>query len=147
MRLTLSGASCASQSSHTPRVDKAVTDPATRKVVRLSGRSERFPTSTVVSPPKLSVIAAVRPAGPPPTTIAAGLSPLLPYLSDIKAPDPVWPTFLRHDLIRKPVPTFRDRALTGLACAGCRRKPRLRLPVPQSQPMRYARSCLLYTSP
>ncbi len=61
-------------------------EPANNAVVRLSGRAERFPIKTVASPAPASVIAAVRPAGPPPTTITEGFSP---FLSGIKAPDPV----------------------------------------------------------
>jgi len=85
----LSGAACASQSRHTPKVAKAVTEPATRKLVRLSGRWGRLPIRTVAIPPAASVIAAVKPAGPPPTTMAEAASVLLPYLSGIKALDPV----------------------------------------------------------
>ncbi len=88
MRITRIGAACAWHNSHTPRVRSAVTEPPSRAVVRLSGLAGRFPTSTVVMPPEASVIAAVRPAGPPPTTMAEGPPPL-PYLSGIKAPDPV----------------------------------------------------------
>ncbi len=88
MRITRSGAACAAHSSHTPRVASAVTEPPSRAVVRLSGAAGRFPTSTVARPPPASAIAAVRPAGPPPTTMAEA-SPPLPYLSGIKAPDPV----------------------------------------------------------
>ena len=88
MRMILSGAVCATHSGHTPSVSNAVTEPANKAVVRLSGRAGRFPTSTVARPAPASEIAAVRPAGPPPTTMAEGPSPL-PYLSGIKAPDPV----------------------------------------------------------
>ena len=72
MRMILSGAACARHSGHTPRVSSAVTEPANSAVVRLSGRAGRFPTSTVARPAPASATAAVRPAGPPPTTIAEG---------------------------------------------------------------------------
>ena len=73
MRITRIGAACATHSGHTPSVSSAVTEPANSAVVRLSGRAGRLPTSTVASPAPASVIAAVRPAGPPPTTIAEAL--------------------------------------------------------------------------
>ena len=72
MRIARIGAACAAHSGQTPSVSRAVMEPANNAVVRLSGRAGRFPTSTVASPAPASVIAAVRPAGPPPTTITEG---------------------------------------------------------------------------
>ena len=82
------GAACAAHRSQTPSVSSAVTEPPSRAVVRLSGFSGRLPASAVAMPPEASVIAAVSPAGPPPTTIAKGLSPLS-YLSVMPTSDPL----------------------------------------------------------
>ena len=73
MRITRIGAACGMQNCQTPNVSSAVTEPANKAVVRLSGRAVRLPTSTVARPAPAKVTAAVRPAGPPPTTIAEGL--------------------------------------------------------------------------
>ena len=70
MRMTRSGAASSRQAGHTPRASSAATEGDIRAVVRLSIRSGRRATSTVGTPPCANASAAMRPAGPPPTTAA-----------------------------------------------------------------------------
>src|SRR5690348_14646054 len=83
MRRVRSGADRSRQRSQTPSVSSAVTELASRAVVRLSLRAGGLPASTVATPPAASATAAVSAAGPPPTTIASNCR-----LSAVKAPVP-----------------------------------------------------------
>src|SRR3954464_1843991 len=78
MRMIRSGAACARQRSQTPRVSSAVTEPASSAVVRLSSARMRPATSTVSTPAPASAMAAVRPAGPPPTTTTSAVRFFMP---------------------------------------------------------------------
>src|SRR5262245_26429849 len=74
MRMILSAAAWGAQRFQTPSTSSAVTEPASRAVVRLSGVFDDFPARAVGMPPVASAIAAVRPAGPRPTTTTGTLS-------------------------------------------------------------------------
>ena len=66
IRITRSGAACAAQPAQTPSVSSAVTEPASSAVVRWSAAGRRA-ISAVSIPASANAIAAVSPAGPPPT--------------------------------------------------------------------------------
>src|SRR4029079_10190756 len=74
IRMVRSVAAWSAHIDQTPSESSAATEPASRAVVRLSAFAGRSPPTTVSTPPSAKEIAAVRPAGPPPTTMAAGLS-------------------------------------------------------------------------
>ena len=61
------------QRSQTPSVLSAVTEPVQSAAVRLSGAGG-LATSAVATPAPASAIAAVRPAGPPPTTATSAFT-------------------------------------------------------------------------
>ncbi len=73
MRMTRSGAALAWQRCHTPSAFSAVTEPMSSAVVRLSAGRGRPVMSAVGTPAPASAMAAVRPAGPPPTTTASSM--------------------------------------------------------------------------
>src|SRR5262245_44159069 len=116
MRIVRSGAVLSAHEGQTPSVSSAATEPASKAVVRLSALAGRRPTSVVSTPPSASEIAAVRPAGPPPTTMAARLSA---FLSGIQG---------------RPGST-----LTALARPGRVRKPRCLVAISPYHAMRYAK--------
>ena len=67
MRMAVSGAACVAHRGHTPSASSAATELDSSAVVRLSAGGA-FEISAVSTPAEASAIAAVRPAGPPPTT-------------------------------------------------------------------------------
>src|SRR6266540_4173853 len=83
MRIVLSGAACSRQRGQTVRESSAVTEPARRAVVRLSGGGE-VETSTVETSAFASATAAVRPASPPPITTVSttNLSSVGEFIAD-----------------------------------------------------------------
>ena len=62
MRIVRNGAALGAQAGQTPSVSKAVTEPASSAVVRLSGRAGRLPTRTVATSAPARAMAAVNPA-------------------------------------------------------------------------------------
>ena len=72
MRIAASGAAFGRQASHTPSVVSAVTEPASRAVVRKSSAGAGA-IMTVSTPAAASATALTRPAGPPPTTATSAV--------------------------------------------------------------------------
>ena len=62
IRITRSGAACSQQSRQTPSVSSALTDPASKALVRTSDAVGDLAISAVSTPADASAIAAVRPA-------------------------------------------------------------------------------------
>jgi len=71
-RIAVSGAESVLASAQTPSASIAATDADQSAVVRLSGGG-RFAISAVAMPADANAIAAVSPAGPPPTTATSTL--------------------------------------------------------------------------
>ena len=80
MRITRNGAARAWQKRQTPSVSSALTEPWSRALVRRS-EAAGLATSVVSIPADASAIAAVRPAGPPPTITTSAVRLLMSQVS------------------------------------------------------------------